>query len=195
MGDDCGAVTLPLPLDPLPLTLVCHPSSRRGAVAGISARVERNPGSLALLFRLGGRLDKLVIPPAGLPERRDGLWRHSCFEAFVRLPGEVDYAELNVSPSGAWAAYRFDSYREGMRDLELARPPKVDVQRGEGMLDVALRVDTVPEGWGRADVVWVALSAVIEHADLALSYWALAHPKGTPDFHHPAGFVLEITPD
>ena len=68
----------------------------------------------------------------------------------------------------------------------------MEVRRGDGELEVAVRVDTVPEGWGRADVVWVALCAVVEHADGALSYWALAHPAGTPDFHHPDGFVLEV---
>jgi hypothetical protein len=26
----------------------------------------------------------------------------------------------------------------------------------------------------------------------ALSYWALRHPPGKPDFHHPAGFALEL---
>lgn len=161
-------------------------------MAGIRARVERTPGSLAVAFRLVGRLDDVAIPPAGTPEHRDGLWRHTCFEAFVRRAGEAGYAELNVSPSGAWAAYRFASYREGMRDLELPRIPTVEVRRGDGELDVAVRVESVPEGWGRADVVWVALSAVIEHADGALSYWALAHPEGTPDFHHPGGFVLEV---
>jgi hypothetical protein len=194
MGDDCEVVTLSLPLDPLPQTLVCHPSSRRGAVAGISAHLERTPDSLALRFRLEGRLDRLVIPLKRPPERRDGLWRHTCFEAFVGLPGEAGYAELNISPSGAWAAYRFASYREGMRDLELPQAPTVEVRHSDGELEVAVRVETVPAGWDRAEVVRVALCAVVEHADGALSYWALAHPEGTPDFHHPAGFVLEVTP-
>src|SRR3546814_3736372 len=31
----------------------------------------------------------------------------------------------------------------------------------------------------------LALSAVIEELDGTKSYWALAHPPGKPDFHHP----------
>jgi hypothetical protein len=38
----------------------------------------------------------------------------------------------------------------------------------------------------------VALSAVIEDNRGMLSYWALKHPPGKPDFHHRDGFALEI---
>ena len=38
----------------------------------------------------------------------------------------------------------------------------------------------------------LALTAVIEDTTGALSYWALAHPSGAPDFHHPDCFVLEL---
>ena len=38
----------------------------------------------------------------------------------------------------------------------------------------------------------LALSAVIEHLDGRISYWALRHPPGKPDFHHPQGFALEL---
>ena len=36
------------------------------------------------------------------------------------------------------------------------------------------------------------LSAVIEDPNGVLSYWALRHPPGKPDFHHPDTFALEI---
>ena len=40
----------------------------------------------------------------------------------------------------------------------------------------------------------LGLSAVIEDDSGKLSYWALKHPSGKPDFHHPDTFVLEIAP-
>jgi hypothetical protein len=36
------------------------------------------------------------------------------------------------------------------------------------------------------------LCAVIEERDARLSYWALAHPPGRPDFHHPACFAATL---
>jgi hypothetical protein len=39
----------------------------------------------------------------------------------------------------------------------------------------------------------LALTAVVEDDSGNLSYWALRHAPGKPDFHHPNGFVLELT--
>jgi len=38
----------------------------------------------------------------------------------------------------------------------------------------------------------LALSAIVEDDSGKLSYWALRHPPGEPDFHHPDAFALEI---
>ena len=37
-----------------------------------------------------------------------------------------------------------------------------------------------------------ALAAVIEDDSGNVSYWALKHAPTRPDFHHPAGFILEV---
>jgi len=41
----------------------------------------------------------------------------------------------------------------------------------------------------------LGLAAVIERTDGGLSHWAITHPAERPDFHDPAGFVLEIGRD
>jgi len=174
------------------LMLVCHPSCDPGAVERIGVCVGRAPDTLAVRFSLNGRLDRIAIPPARAAERRDKLWRHTCFEVFVRRPGEAGYAEFNFSPSGEWAAYGFDAYRSGMRELGVVQAPTAEIRRGDGRLDVALRIAPVPEPWSGAEVLRIAASAVVEEADGALAYWALAHAAAAPDFHHPAGFVLEL---
>jgi len=38
----------------------------------------------------------------------------------------------------------------------------------------------------------LALAAVIEDHRGGLSYWALEHPPGEPDFHHPDSFTLDL---
>ncbi len=55
------------------------------------------------------------MPVAAANARSDGLWRHTCFEAFIRASSDIGYYELNFSPSGQWAAYQFSGYRNGMR--------------------------------------------------------------------------------
>lgn len=152
---------------------------------GIEVEVERSGDLLRLDYRVSGRIGGLRLPPAGPPERRDGLWRHSCFEAF--LGHEQDYLELNLSPSAAWAAYRFGGYRSDMREAGIATPAIATART----LDLfGLKAEARIPGWeGR-----LGLSAVIEEENGGLSYWALAHPPGAPDFHHPSCFALELPP-
>jgi hypothetical protein len=52
--------------------------------------------------------------------------------------------------------------------------------------------DNVPLRVARRRLACLGLSAVIEDLDGVLSYWALRHPPGKPDFHHPDTFALEI---
>jgi hypothetical protein len=41
--------------------------------------------------------------------------------------------------------------------------------------------------------IWqLDLAAVIEERGGRISYWALAHPPGKPDFHHSDCFTLEF---
>jgi hypothetical protein len=38
----------------------------------------------------------------------------------------------------------------------------------------------------------MGISAILVERDGRKSYWALAHPPGEPDFHHPDCFALEL---
>jgi len=40
----------------------------------------------------------------------------------------------------------------------------------------------------------VALATMLEAIDGSLSYWALRHAPGRPDFHHRDGFALTLEP-
>jgi hypothetical protein len=172
------------------LALTPHPDTPSEAVRRIEVEVARRGRDLALSFRLTGSLDRLLIPPPAPPVRADGLWQHSCFEAFIRPAGSEAYREFNFSPSGEWAAYRFDSYRSGMSDLEEFPPPRIATRSGE-VLEV--EVGLVPGLPGES--TWqLGLSAVVEEASGGKSYWALAHPPGQPDFHSRDCFALELAP-
>lgn len=142
-------------------------------------------GRLSLRYRLRGDLDRLAIPPPAEPARTDELWRHTCFEAFVGGAG-AGYAEINVAPSGQWAAYRFDSYRAGMAPLDIAAP-QIAVTRSADTLELAIDLAFDPPGAARLN-----LTTVIEDRDGAISYWAFFHPAGKPDFHAPDCLRLQL---
>jgi hypothetical protein len=171
------------------LVLTPHPSESCDAVQALQATVTRHPdGLLAVRYTVAGDPNGLRIPPARPPRRTDDLWRHTCCEAFIAPDEGASYLEFNFSPSGEWASYRFTAYRAGRTD----HPESASVAaiRGEEALtlEASARLGCLR---GEAPVK-VALAAVIEESNGRLSHWALRHPTGRPDFHHPDGFALQI---
>jgi hypothetical protein len=166
------------------IDLVPHPQTPSGAVSGVQAEAARGPHGLALRYRIEADLERLRIPAPRAPAVGERLWQHFCCEAFVGPAAGAGYREFNFSPSGEWAAYAFRRYREG--EAWRSPDPRIEVRRSARMLELFAGI---PAPAGR---LRVALCAVIEELDGALSYWALRHAAGKPDFHHPDAFALEI---
>lgn len=178
--------------DPRPHALTLHPSCAPGAVRRIEVELqEAFRGALEVSFLLEGDVASLRIPAPRPPERQDGLWRHSCFEVFIAAEGGR-YAEINLAPSGDWAAYVFDGYRAGMRPLDLP-PPGIEAVVGTDRLALRARLDFASLTYSGIAAPWrVGASAVIEDRAGVLSYWALEHAAEKPDFHHADGFVVAL---
>ena len=173
--------------------LQCHPATPAQSVRGVQAQVSWGNGeTLALTFSLQGDLARLRLPAPQPSRRTDGLWQHTCFEAFIRPQGDPGYCEFNFSPSGEWAAYTFRRYRDGT-PLAQDVDPRIAVRRtGDRLeLDAVIRLDCLPPVQLHAQVR-LALCAVVEDEQGVLSYWALTHPPSRPDFHHPDAFALEL---
>ena len=175
-------------------TLRLHLDSLCTAATKIEAEIARpRPASLILSYVISGRISDLRFPPVMAAARTDELWRHTCFEAFVGTSRGVAYYEFNFAPSTQWAAYQFSGYRDGMRvatevgapRIELRASPECYTLRASIELD---RLSSLPK-----DAGWrLGLAAVIEETSGRKSYWALAHPPGKPDFHHPDCFAYQL---
>ncbi|MGZ8336761.1 MAG: DOMON-like domain-containing protein [Allosphingosinicella sp.] len=176
------------------LELTPHPETPCAFIDRLEVEVARHGTSLTLDYRLRGDTSRLRLPDRSEPRRRDGLWQHSCFEAFVHGAGE-SYGEINLSPSTEWAAYVFDAYRAGMRALDQVPDPGIGVRGNEMTYELRAKMELGGVAALRPDRPWrIGLSAVIEDVEGAKSYWALAHPPGPPDFHHRDCFALELPP-
>ncbi|MFZ2852728.1 MAG: DOMON-like domain-containing protein [Rhodocyclaceae bacterium] len=183
-----------LPTD-YPLSLRCHPATPAPLVRTLEACVAFQPdGSLLLTYRLRGEIARLRIPGPQDAERTDGLWQHSCFEAFVGRQGDPAYREFNFSPSGQWAAYAFsdERLRDAANDPNDA--PQITVHRFADRIELAAIICAAALPPGTA-VLQIGLAAVVEATetvDGGHSYWALTHPADRPDFHRRAAFALEL---
>ena len=177
------------------LALRLHPNSLSFAAKQLEVNVERpRVSSLELCYTVTGRIRDLKLPPVVAATRVAELWRHTCFEAFLRtLPGAT-YYEFNFAPSTQWAFYRFSSYRSRMRVAGAPSTPLIEVQSNPDRftLQAALELEELTDLPRNASLL-LGLSAVIEETSGHKSYWALAHPPGKPDFHHSDGFVHELS--
>lgn len=184
-----------MPPDPVhTVTLNYHPETPTDTVRGISAHARRQPGgNLAVTFVLEGDLDRLRVPAPRTPRIASRLWQHTCCEIFIACTGLPAYYEFNLSPSGEWAAYAFDGYRSPRagESHTVGLAPQVAVRSVASKLelDAVIRLDRLSALHPGAPLS-LALSAVVEDSNGVLSYWALRHPPGKPDFHHSKAFAL-----
>jgi hypothetical protein len=178
------------------LALKLHPDSLCPAATQIDVDIARpHNGRIVLGYVVTGKIADLYLPPVISPTRAEELWQHTCFEAFVGSSRDETYYEFNFAPSTQWAAYQFDGYRRGMRVASGISAPVIEVQAGperfilQGSLELD-QLSSLPR-----DARWrLGLSALIEERSGRVSYWALAHPPGKPDFHHPDCFAYEFSP-
>lgn len=166
--------------------LARHPAVPCAALAGIDVSVSRNKNELKVAYVLKGEIERLRIPPPRPARVAEQLWQHTCCELFVARDGAPGYREFNFSPSGEWAAYAFEGYRQGKLDTA-SRAPQILLRRDEKRLELTARVPL-----HETHKLRIGLSAVVEEEGGQLSYWALRHALGKPDFHHPDAFALEL---
>jgi hypothetical protein len=178
----------------LPLRL--HPDSLCPAVTQIDVEVARpHANRLILSYVVTGKIADLNLPPVTSPARAAELWQHTCLEAFVRCSTSEAYYEFNFAPSSKWATYQFDGYRSGLREASSLDAPLIAVQANPARFSLQAslelgRLSSLPR-----DARWrLGLSALIEDTSGRMSYWALTHPPGKPDFHHPDCFAHEFSP-
>jgi hypothetical protein len=163
----------------------------------VSGTLQR-PGVLRLEYRMSAALERVrLVPSSCHAQRRDELWRHTCFELFAARADEAAYCEFNFTPGGDWAAYAFSGYRAGRKDAVQDRIAVTTRASADGLLRVQASLDLGAalglDGATRAGAAWrLGCAAVIEAVDGSVGCWAVHHPRMQPDFHDREGFRIEL---
>jgi hypothetical protein len=172
------------------------PQARRQAAVRIEGTAERRGSMLHLTYRVDecadDPVDTILWPQAeGSAQRRDGLWQHTCLEFFVAHPEEKRYWEFNLSPNGHWNVYSLAGYRHGLEPDPTYSALPFTLQRSGNQLVLVLNCP-LPAPLGRSHPLQLAITAVVEHQDASISYWALHHGGREADFHRRDGFQMMI---
>jgi hypothetical protein len=173
------------------LHLICHPDTPAKFVQEIFCFAElQNNNSLWIRYHIEAPLNDLKLAGPKEPERANGLWKTTCFEAFLSVDNAPEYYELNFSSSSQWAAYHFSDYRNGMRNLDVSKAPEIGLDMGEDYF--ALEANVRLPAPLHADTLKLNIAVVVEESNGIKSYWALAHAAGPPDFHHRDCFTEKL---
>jgi hypothetical protein len=168
--------------------LVPFPSAVIPPFAAVEADVWREGDRLQFLYRVSGA-SALKSPPPSACVRRDGLWRMTCFEAFIRPGARENYVEFNFSPSGDWAAYRFEGYRRGVTNAAVTAP-EITCRAAGRTVELLAGIDV--SELKISPSARLGLSAILETNQSQKSYWALAHTGDKPDFHRADAFIARL---
>lgn len=157
--------------------LVLHPDCDPGPIRQVTATVAPRPGGCRARFRFEGDIGSIKVPEPAAPERRDNLWKTTCFEIFWQPVGGSYYREFNLSPSSRWACYDFDDVRLNSRDAPVEA---IAIACLADTSTLVLEADIVSELPLPAKV---ALNAIVEDKSSAIQFWALAFQPGKAEFH------------
>jgi hypothetical protein len=158
----------------------------------LSGRIERQKETLSIAYQLQGNLNEISIdPPVIIPSRKFELWTATCFEFFIGIPGNSDYWEFNLAPSGDWNVFHLDDYRQGLQN-ELAfttLPFTIDRQANCLLLTLTFDLSKIISV---AQTLEISVTTVIKSHLNEISYWALTHPGTAADFHRRDSFIIKI---
>jgi hypothetical protein len=158
----------------------------------INGRVNRKDQMLLIEYQLFGDLNAISIAsPTSAPSRQFHLWEATCFEFFIGIPGDRNYWEFNLSPSGDWAIFALDDYRQGLCDeLAFASLP-FQVDRYPNYITLSLDFDLSELILAEQDLE-MSMTTVIKSSQDELSYWAIAHNGKEADFHLRDSFSIKL---
>lgn len=118
-------------------------------------------------------------------QRKDELWKMTCFEMFLNPVDQKQYYEFNFSLEGAWNCYHFAGYR-------FPQPPQASNDfEIEKMLWKPNQFEVVLKNKSNFRQFNVGLTVVIKNKKNQTTYFALKHESAKPDFHLASGFALQ----
>lgn len=162
----------------------------------ITGEIIRAGNKISLRYEVAGEVDKIILSSKSpSPSRTDDLWKATCFEFFVAIPGQPQYWEFNMSPSGDWNVYIIDAYRRvGFREETSFKQLPFVFRNMQNNLSLDISLDLGPILHPQ-QIIQVGITSIVQTTDGQESYWALTHPGPQADFHLRKSFTISLDAD
>lgn len=181
-------------------TFYLVPFEPKKSVNQVEVGFELIDNKLHLKYLLSGSLDKILKLDESLQiNRKNEIWKSTCFEFFLKSPQQNHYWEMNLSPSGDWNFYHLEDYRKSLKEEALIGTPQIQKDfNGEKFqlscsFDLNSLMNSIMISKGiAASVFQMGLSCILQKRDLTVEYYSLGHSKEKPDFHNSQFFLASL---
>ncbi|MBX3481653.1 MAG: DOMON-like domain-containing protein [Caulobacter sp.] len=120
------------------MTLTPHTRTPCAAVREITVEVSRRGRALSLSFDVFGDMNAIAIPEWVGSARADELWRHTCFEAFLRAAPAGRSSRRKSGPSGLVVEDDGSNQSERLPEESQLGPDFRRDEREEGYVEINL---------------------------------------------------------
>jgi len=144
----------------------------------IISTLEQNKNLLHLTFKLSGDIKHYKFPKTKKEERKDELWRGSCFELFLATEEDEAYYEFNFSPTLAWNSYRLEYYRAEPKKIDEVELIEFEVKKTQETLFIEIILDVQTLQFNSYNLATILLNKQDKR-----EFWSLKAKGDTPDFH------------
>lgn len=140
---------------------------------------------ILLSYSICGDISEIIIPYienfTNNYQRKDELWKTTCFELFIANKTDNSYFEINVSSDYNYNIYSFNDYRNGMKEESSLSIKNIEktIDKNKFTLNVSLKSENLIN----INNLLVNISSVIKYNTGKTEYWALNHFADKADFH------------
>ncbi|MDD1444212.1 hypothetical protein MEO93_28515 [Dolichospermum sp. ST_sed3] len=149
---------------------------------------------LKICYELTGDIYLINIPKLIYGERKNNLWKNSCFEFFVSETNSSKYFEFNLSPSSDFNIYAFDDYRTNMKEFIDLKNPSINIINKNDKLFLEIQIN-IKDLFKTKIPLKLGISAIIKDINNECYYFSLVHSKPIPDFHDRNSFIIDLLAD
>ena len=134
--------------------------------------------AISICYRIEGSLENIQWPKKKYTNGSNELWHSTCFECFFGSASTSEYYELNQSPGGDLAFYKFAHYRGNKRSYDTPSAYTFSLALDE--YECYARID-MPLPY--PPPFYIGPAAIIKDRQNELHYFGISHPERGPDFH------------